>query len=67
MPENKLEQGAGYPESCLCPKIKCQRHGKCAECVIYHKKMPPFCKRETKEMKKAKMKELRKSVKLQNL
>lgn len=36
-------------EKCTCPKVECPRHGKCCECVIYHreeKKNIPLCLRE---------------------
>jgi hypothetical protein len=33
--------------SCKCPK-KCERHGRCKECVIHHEKIKtkPNCKRK---------------------
>ena len=39
-----LENGA---DICSCVKVKCERHGKCAECMEHHKtkKHPPYCKR----------------------
>nr|WP_319489146.1 hypothetical protein [uncultured Caproiciproducens sp.] len=43
-----LENGA---DTCNCPRIKCERHGKCAECMAHHeknKKHPPYCKRESR-------------------
>jgi hypothetical protein len=33
---------------CTCPKVECSRHGKCCECVAYHrneKKNIPVCMR----------------------
>ncbi|MHB9094528.1 MAG: hypothetical protein ACYC21_07630 [Eubacteriales bacterium] len=30
-----LENGQSY---CTCSKTKCERHGKCSECIDYHKK-----------------------------
>ena len=43
-----LENGLDY---CTCSQKRCERHGKCAECIEYHtnksKKYPqPYCKRE---------------------
>ncbi|MGX8710829.1 hypothetical protein [Clostridium sp. KNHs216] len=41
-----LENGT---DTCSCPRINCERHGKCAECLEHHqshKKHPPYCKRE---------------------
>lgn len=43
-----LENGT---DTCNCPKINCERHGKCAECLAYHenhKKYPPYCKRQSR-------------------
>lgn len=39
-----LENGT---DTCTCKRIKCERHGKCAECMEHHekKKHPPYCKR----------------------
>lgn len=39
-----LENGT---EICNCVRTKCERHGKCAECLEHHKgkKQPPYCKR----------------------
>lgn len=39
-----LENGM---ETCNCPRSRCERHGKCAECMEHHKneKHPPYCKR----------------------
>ena len=34
---------------CNCRKKKCERHGKCKECIEYHTKNPkylPYCKRK---------------------
>lgn len=33
---------------CNCTKTSCERHGKCEECMNFHKanKRPPYCKRE---------------------
>ncbi len=41
----KLENGL---LSCNCPKKKCVRHGRCAECIEHHKssRRPPYCKKE---------------------
>lgn len=44
-------------EHCPCKRVKCERHGKCAECMEHHrtKKHPPACKRsKAKKEKKAK-------------
>lgn len=50
-----LENGL---EECNCKRNKCERHGKCLECMKHHqtKKHPslPYCKRlEQKEIKRA--------------
>jgi hypothetical protein len=41
-----LENGSNI---CNCKKKKCERHGKCSECIEYHnnsKILPlPYCKR----------------------
>lgn len=42
-----LENGL---EICSCKRTKCPRHGKCDECIEYHKenkRYPPQCKRKT--------------------
>ena len=34
------------PKDCNCPNDKCPRHGKCCECVAFHrskKNKAPFC------------------------
>jgi len=34
---------------CNCKKKKCERHGKCNECIEYHTKNPkyvPYCQRK---------------------
>ncbi|MDP4177168.1 MAG: hypothetical protein Q8900_02355 [Bacillota bacterium] len=40
-----LENGL---EKCSCKKKKCERHGKCTECIEFHKtnKYEPYCKRK---------------------
>lgn len=41
-----LENGLS---ECPCIKKKCARHGKCSECMEYHrlnKRHPPYCKRK---------------------
>lgn len=40
-----LENGT---DICNCKKKKCERFGKCNECIEYHKnsKRLPYCKRE---------------------
>ncbi|MCK9322694.1 MAG: hypothetical protein M0P07_01840 [Candidatus Methanomethylophilaceae archaeon] len=38
----------GFVEKCDCPKTECPRHGKCCECVAYHrdeKQNIPVCLR----------------------
>ena len=30
---------------CTCPKTRCERWGRCAECVAHHGKKAPRCKR----------------------
>ena len=39
-----LENGKNI---CTCKKTKCERHGKCKECIEYHNnsKRLPYCKR----------------------
>ncbi len=47
-----LENGL---EKCSCKKKSCVRHGKCAECLKYHKENPkylPYCKRPKKKTEK---------------
>lgn len=43
-----LESGS---EECPCKRVKCERRGKCAECLEHHKTMknPPYCKREKRK------------------
>lgn len=39
-------------EKCLCPNKDCPRHGKCCECVNYHRdeqKNLPVCLRKLQE------------------
>lgn len=46
-----LENGT---DTCNCVKVKCERRGKCAECMAYHeqhKKHPPYCKRKSRVKK----------------
>ncbi|NLT15023.1 MAG: hypothetical protein GXY05_11845 [Clostridiales bacterium] len=43
-------------DRCPCVRKRCERYGKCAECIEYHttksKKYPePYCKRERKVKK----------------
>jgi hypothetical protein len=42
-----LESGS---EICPCQKAQCERHGKCEECIAYHRdnqQQPlPYCKRK---------------------
>ncbi len=41
-----LENGL---QECNCKKKKCERHGKCSECMEYHTKNSkylPYCKRK---------------------
>ena len=37
-------------QECSCKKKKCERHGKCDECVEFHKngKREPYCMRNKK-------------------
>lgn len=44
-----LENGS---EVCSCKKLKCVRHGKCDECIAYHKNKDqlPRCKRPKKSI-----------------
>lgn len=31
---------AGCNEAnCTCPKVECERHGKCCECINHHRKL----------------------------
>lgn len=42
-------------EICNCKKTDCERHGKCEECVEFHKKnkrYPPYCMRKRNEKQK---------------
>lgn len=43
-----LENGS---EGCSCKKKKCERYGKCSECIAYHKTnkryTEPYCKRKS--------------------
>lgn len=38
-------------EGCSCKKKKCERYGKCSECIAYHKTnkryTEPYCKRKS--------------------
>lgn len=41
---------------CPCPRLKCERRGRCLECREYHrqkKKIPPSCEQK-KQTKRAK-------------
>lgn len=45
-------------KKCTCKKKKCERYGKCEECIAYHKENVnrglPYCKRKgNKEVDKA--------------
>lgn len=57
-----LENGL---EACTCKRTRCERFGKCEECVRHHEehsKHPPYCKRgldETMKPKKRGRKEKR--------
>jgi len=36
-------------EICTCKRVKCERYGKCAECMEHHKTKKhnePYCKRK---------------------
>ena len=35
-------------ENCTCPKIECERHGKCCQCVNFHREKDNlvYCFRE---------------------
>lgn len=43
-----LENGS---EACTCKKKKCERYGKCGECIAYHKTNKrytvPYCKQKS--------------------
>jgi len=36
-------------ENCTCPKVNCQRHGKCCECINFHSDKPliVYCMRRS--------------------
>ncbi|WP_312106135.1 hypothetical protein [Lachnoclostridium sp.] len=38
---------------CICKRTKCERHGKCEECITHHnenkKSGLPYCQRKTKK------------------
>lgn len=40
-------------KDCPCKRTKCERHGKCAECIEHHrtKRYPPACERANKKSK----------------
>ncbi|SCY92513.1 hypothetical protein [Alkaliphilus peptidifermentans] len=40
--------------SCPCPKTKCERHGKCCECIKHHRdiKTLVYCMRQIANSKK---------------
>lgn len=40
-------------EKCECPKSDCKRHGKCDECIHFHKthKLEPYCMRKKSNLK----------------
>jgi hypothetical protein len=49
-------------ENCPCVRKKCERYGKCNECIAHHKthkKYPePYCKRPQKVRKKKEYKDV---------
>jgi hypothetical protein len=50
-----LENGL---EICSCKRTKCPRHGKCDECIEYHKnnkRYPPYCMRKSRKSGREKM------------
>ncbi len=40
-------------ENCTCPKAQCERHGKCCECINFHREYENkvFCMRDPAESK----------------
>lgn len=44
-----MSEESGLKQDCPCKRLRCPRHGKCAECRSYHssdKKSAPACERE---------------------
>lgn len=40
--------------NCICVHVKCERHGKCEECITHHKekkKYVPYCMRKNRKNK----------------
>lgn len=35
-----MKQNSGVAADCPCPKADCERHGKCFECVQFHRDKP---------------------------
>ncbi|MBS5933380.1 MAG: hypothetical protein KIC94_10965 [Clostridiales bacterium] len=48
-----VRQSADEESNCPCKRIKCERHGKCVECIAHHKeretKYEPYCMRKSKK------------------
>ncbi|HAB61641.1 MAG TPA: hypothetical protein DCE48_13275 [Lachnospiraceae bacterium] len=46
-------QSAAEQSNCPCKRTKCERHGKCEECIEHHKKKEskyePYCMRKSKK------------------
>lgn len=44
---DEAESVPEFREDCPCKKEKCERHGKCHECYLFHHKgkLMPFCRR----------------------
>jgi hypothetical protein len=47
--QNAAEPMPEFRDDCPCTKKKCERHGNCRQCVIYHagskRQRAPFCVR----------------------
>lgn len=53
-PNLELTRQLAIEESnCPCKRIKCERYGKCEECIAHHKeretKYEPYCMRKSKK------------------
>lgn len=47
MQQDKEKRPCSNPHPCSCPSKGCSRHGRCCDCVAYHKKdgSLPMCLR----------------------
>lgn len=51
-------------KECICPHVKCPRHGICGECRKHHaehKKNPPYCERAKEKAEKQELRVPRRS------